>query len=136
MRLGLVCVRISRTMTRFLLALVVALVSEVACPSGQTTAAGEWQMSYVAPSGPQEGTLYLSQEGPRLTGHISSEYGEYVVRGTLDGQDIKFSWTVVEQGKDVVFAVTGKLDGDHITGTIRVGNVGTTSFRAERTDDA
>ena len=80
--------------------------------------------------------MYLTQEGPRLSGHISSEFGEYIVKGSLDKDDIKLSWSVYEQGKEVVFAVTGKLDGESINGTIKLGSVGTGGFRAERTAGA
>ena len=120
-----------------LVALLSALVSVTVTAKGQATAAGgEWQISFVSPSGPQELTMYLTQEGPRLSGHITSEFGEYVVRGSVDGQDIKLSWSVYEQGKEVPFSVTGKLDGNSITGMIKLGNVGTGPFRAERTDSA
>ena len=116
--------------------LLAILVAGSVVITGQATAAGEWQMSFVSPNGPQELTMYLTQEGPRLSGHISSEFGEYIVRGSLDGDDIKFSWSVYEQGKEVLFAVTGKLDGESITGSIKLGNVGTGPFRAERTASA
>ena len=120
-------------MRSILFALLTVLVCGVGVAAGQTTAAGEWQMSFVSPNGPQELTLYLTQEGPRLSGHISSEFGEYIVKGSLDKEDIKLSWSVYEQGKEVLFSVTGKLDGESITGTIKLGNVGTGPFRAERT---
>lgn len=123
-------------MRSLLLVLVTALMCGVVAVSAQATAAGEWQMSFVSPNGPQELTMYLTQEGPRLNGHISSEFGEYIVKGSLDGDDVKLSWTVYEQGKEVVFAVTGKLDGESIKGTIKLGTVGTGPFRAERTDSA
>jgi hypothetical protein len=123
-------------MRRTLFALLAVVLCAAASPSTQATAAGEWQMSYMTPNGPQEMTMYLSQEGPRLTGHISSEYGEYAVRGSLDGADIKISWSVFEEGKEVPFAVTGKLDGDSIIGSITIGKLGATRFSAQRTDSA
>jgi hypothetical protein len=120
-------------MRPILFALLTVLVCGVGVAAGQATAAGEWQMSFVSPNGPQELTMYLTQEGPRLSGHISSEFGEYIVKGSIDGEDVKLSWSVYEQGKEVLFSVTGKLDGESIKGTIKLGNVGTGPFRAERT---
>jgi hypothetical protein len=123
-------------MTRALLALLTILGCALPLTAGQGPANGEWQMSFVSPNGPQELTVYLSQEGPRLTGHISSEYGEYPVRGSVDGQNVTLSWTIVEQGKELAITANGKLDGDSMTGTIRLGNVGTARFSATRTDSA
>jgi len=94
---------------------------------------GEWSAQYVTPLGPQELTIYLQQEGPRLSGHTTSEFGEFQVRGTINGEDVKFSWTEVDGGKNVTISVTGKIDGDKIAGTATVGERGSGAFRAERT---
>src|SRR4051794_20835194 len=120
-------------MTRMLFALL-TIGCAASLTAGQASANGEWQMSFVTPNGPQEITVYLSQEGPRLTGHISSEYGEYPVRGSVDGQNVTLSWTIVEQGKELAITANGKIDGDSMTGTIRLGTVGTAPFSATRTD--
>jgi len=93
---------------------------------------GEWEAQYVTPLGPQELKIYLQQEGPRISGHTSSEFGEFPVRGSINGGDVKFSWTEVDGGKNVVISVTGKIDGDTITGTATVGERGSGAFRAER----
>jgi len=95
---------------------------------------GEWEAEYVTPLGPQELKIYLQQEGPRISGHTSSEFGEFPVRGSISGSDVKFSWTEVDGGKNVLISVTGKIDGDKITGTATVGERGSGAFRAERTD--
>ena len=94
---------------------------------------GEWEAEYVTPLGPQELKIYLQQEGPRISGHTTSEFGEFQVRGSINGADVKFSWTEVDGGKNVTISVTGKIDGDKITGTASVGEHGSGAFRAERT---
>jgi hypothetical protein len=94
---------------------------------------GEWEAEYVTPLGPQELKIYLQQEGPRISGHTSSEFGEFQVRGSINGGDVKFSWTEVDGGKNVLISVAGKIDGDKITGTASVGERGSGAFRAERT---
>jgi hypothetical protein len=94
---------------------------------------GEWDAEYVTPLGPQELKIYLQQEGPRISGHTTSEFGEFQVRGSINGNDVKFSWTEVDGGKNVAIGVTGKVDGDKITGTASVGERGSGAFRAERT---
>jgi hypothetical protein len=94
---------------------------------------GEWEASYITPLGPQELKIYLQQEGPRISGHTTSEYGEFQVRGTINGSDVKFSWSEVDGGKTIAVAVSGKVDGDTITGTATVGERGAGAFKAERT---
>jgi len=94
---------------------------------------GEWEATYVTPLGPQELKIYLQQEGPRITGHTTSEFGEFQVRGSINGNDVKLSWTEVDGGKELLIAVTGKVDGDTITGTASLGERGSGAFKAERT---
>jgi len=94
---------------------------------------GEWEASYVTPLGPQELKIYLQQEGPRLSGHTESEFGESQVRGSIQGDEVKFSWTEVDGGKQVTIAVTAKASGDVITGTAKIGDRGDGAFKAERT---
>jgi len=94
---------------------------------------GEWEAQYQTPLGPQELKLYLAQEGPRISGHTTSEFGEFQIRGTINGDEVKFSWTEVDGGKNIVIAVTGKVSGENITGTAKIGDRGEGAFRAERT---
>ena len=116
---------------------VVPFVSFVSfvIPSAQSApdVTGEWDASYVTPLGPQELKIYLQQEGPRITGHTTSEFGEFQVRGTINGSDVKFSWSEVDGGKTVTVSVTAKIEGDKITGTASVGERGSGAFNAERT---
>jgi hypothetical protein len=111
------------------LVLFVPLLSAQAAPD----VTGEWDASYVTPLGPQELKIYLQQEGPRISGHTSSEFGEFQVRGSINGNDVKFSWAEVDGGKNISVSVTGKVDGDTITGTATIGERGAGAFKAERT---
>jgi hypothetical protein len=98
----------------------------------QSDVTGEWDAMYQTPLGPQELKMYLTQEGPRISGHTTSEFGEFQIRGSINGSDVKLSWTEVDAGKELLIAVTGKVDGDKITGTAKLGDRGEGPFRAER----
>lgn len=102
--------------------------------AAQATLTGEWAMSFTTPRGGRtEYTLYLTQEGPRLTGHLTSEYGETPVKGTVNGEDVKLAWSIMENGKPLDLSVTATAKGDTISGTIKIGTVGEGTFSAERT---
>jgi hypothetical protein len=118
--------------TRTLMAALLALV--IAVPlAAQADVAGEWEASYSTPLGPQEVKIYLSQEGPRISGHTTSEYGESQVRGTINGQDVAFTFSATDAGREVEIRVTAKADGDRMRGTAKIGDRAEGSFSAERT---
>ncbi|HYM25893.1 MAG TPA: hypothetical protein VEU08_21900 [Vicinamibacterales bacterium] len=100
----------------------------------QVDVTGEWEATYVTPLGPQELKMYLQQEGPRISGHTTSEFGEATIRGSISGSDVKLSWTEVDGGKSLEISVTGKVDGGTITGTAKLGDRGEGRFRAEKSD--
>jgi hypothetical protein len=95
---------------------------------------GEWAMSFTTPRGGRsEFTLYMTQEGPRLTGHLTSEYGETPVKGSVNGDEVKLAWSTMENGKPMDISVTATAKGDTLNGTIKLGTVGEGVFTAERT---
>jgi hypothetical protein len=91
-------------------------------------------MSFTTPRGGRsEYTLYMTQEGPRVTGHLTSEYGETPVKGSVSGDEVKLAWSIMENGKPLDISVTATVKGDSINGTIKLGTVGEGTFNAERT---
>ena len=102
--------------------------------AAQATLTGEWAMSFTTPRGGRsEYTLYMTQEGPRLTGHLTSEYGETPVKGSVNGDEVKLAWSIMENGKPLDISVTATVKGDSLNGTIKLGTVGEGVFTAERT---
>jgi hypothetical protein len=95
--------------TAFSLAFVLSLL--LTPVFAQADMSGEWAIEFNSPQGPQEFTMYVQQQGPRLTGRLTSEYGEFPLRGSLDG----------------------KVDGDSMTGTAKLGNRGTGQLTGTRT---
>ena len=95
--------------------------------------AGEWEVSFPSPAGPQEFTMYVMQQGPRLTGRLTSEYGEYPLRGTIDGAAFTITWTLPDGGRTVEVTFTGKVDGDSLSGTAKLGTRGSGPLSGTRT---
>lgn len=119
--------------TRFVLALAAAVLAMVLPLAAQTDVTGEWDASYGTPLGPQELKIYLTQEGPRVTGHTTSEYGESQVRGSINGSDVTFTFSSTDGGKAVDIQVTAKVEGERMRGTAKIGGRAEGAFTAERT---
>ena|SRR5215472_5837268 len=94
---------------------------------------GEWSVTVTAPRGELDYTMYLTHEGPRLTGYFQSQYGEMPVKGSVNGDEVKLSWTMTDGAKELSVTMTGKVKGDTISGTARLGDIGEGAFRAEKT---
>jgi len=114
-------------------AALVLLLLAAAPLAVQTDVTGEWEASYTTPLGPQELKIYLTQEGPRVTGHTTSEYGESQVRGTINGRDIQLTFSATDGGKAIDIRVTARVDGDTMKGTAKLGDAGEGAFTADRT---
>ena len=104
-----------------------------AAQAAPTDMTGEWEVSFPSPAGPQEFTMYVLQQGPRLTGRLTSEYGEYPLRGTMDGVVFTITWSLPDGGRTVEVTFTGKVDGDSMSGTAKLGTRGSGPLSGRRT---
>lgn len=114
-------------------ALGIAMATMAAAVAAQATVTGEWALEITTPNGHVEYVLYLNQEGPRVTGHLTSEYGETPVRVTLKDAAITLTWSQAEGGKQIEIQLTGTVKGDSMTGMAKLGTVGEGPFQADRT---
>jgi hypothetical protein len=112
-------------------ALLVCLIA-LARAAAQADAAGEWTVSFATPSGPAEFTMYVNQEGTRLTGRLTSDAGEFPLRGTVDGDSVTITWTLPDAGRLLNVIFTAKISGDEMTGTARLGDRGQGPFSGQR----
>jgi hypothetical protein len=115
------------------LAVALAMTLLVLPARAQTDMTGEWDISFNAPQGPQEFTMYVQQQGPRLTGRLTSEYGEFPLRGSIDGNAFTINWSMPDGGRELDITFTGKVEGDNMTGTAKLGNRGTGQLSGTRT---
>ena len=116
-------------------ALVLCLALLVACVTlraGDEGAAGNWRVEFVTPQGQVAINMTINQTGTKLTGRVTDEYGEWPIEGRLTGDQLTVVWTVPEDGKLLEITMKGKLDGDVITGTAKLGDVGEGPLRARR----
>ena len=127
-------------------AMLVAIVAP-ALAQDKATATGTWKWTQQGRQGgnPTEVTMKLKQEGDKLTGTVSSNFGGNPVETAISDATIKdgeLKFNVVREGQDGtkrITSYTGKLDGDTIKGSIereRQGEKVKTDWEAKRAKDA
>jgi len=117
------------------LVLAVCLAAAAAPRGAEPTATGEWRVTFVVPTGTRTVSMYIRQTGTKLTGAVVNEDGEFPLEGRLTGDQVSVSWSVPEDGKLMEITMKGKLSGDTITGTAKIGDVGEGPLTARRTAD-
>ena len=107
-----------------------------AAAAAQQTAAGLWRVEFVTPLGQVGVNMTINQSGGKLTGHVTDEYGEYEINGRIAENPVTVVWSVPEDGKMLEITMRGKLEGNVITGTAKLGDVGEGPLSARRTGEA
>ena len=96
------------------------------------SAAGTWNITTNTPMGAQKGTLTLEVDGSSLTGNMSSAQGTIEIEnGQADGDSV--SWDAkITQPMPMTLEFSGTVDGDSISGSVKLGAFGTATFSGDR----
>ena len=121
-----------KTLTVILVAMAIALVPVAAQDAKKIDITGTWEMTVESPQGQMLITANYKQEGETLTGTHVSEMGEAPLKGTVKGADIEYTITLDMGGQQFSILHKAKVDGDTITGSAIVGEMGTIAFTAKR----
>ena len=122
-----------------LTALVIAmLLAAVPAFAADTKVAGDWTLSVETPNGTRTPTASFKQEGENLTGTYKGALGEAPLKGTIKGNEIKFTVTVTTPNGDLALDYSGTVDGDSMKGTVKFGQAGegTWTGKKKATDGA
>ena len=98
----------------------------------QAGAAGDWELTMATPQGNQTVGLSLSLAADKVSGELSSPMGAVPVTGTATGNDVALSAELAVQGMNLEFGITGKVDGDTMAGSVKVGDFGEFPFTGKR----
>ncbi len=119
-----------------LLALMVGIampvVAQEAAKDKKVDVTGAWEMVVDSPQGQMTMTANYKQEGETLTGTHVSEMGELPLKGTVKGATIEYTITVDFGGQSMTIKHTGTVDGDTMTGTADLGDMGSMKWTAKR----
>ena len=109
---------------------VIAVPTAIAADAANVN--GEWNLTVETPNGTGTPSVIFKQDGENLTGTYKGRFGESSVKGTIKGNDIKFSVTISPQGQDIVIEYSGTVDGDSMKGKARFGEMSEGSFTGKR----
>ena len=94
---------------------------------------GKWLFNVETGSGSGTPTFTFTQDGEKLTGRYTGQFGEADLTGTVKGQDIAFSFNVDAQGTMLNFKYTGTIENkDALKGKVEIVGLGDGTFTAKR----
>jgi carbon-monoxide dehydrogenase large subunit len=92
---------------------------------------GEWHMVMSTPMGPQEMTGRFVTDGTTVSGELIAPEGAQGFAGTVEGNLVKFNLAVEQPMKMTLkYAIT--VDGDQMTGKVKLGMFGSAKLTGER----
>jgi len=106
------------------------------------SAAGAWDVILNTPGGARNFRAVFKVDGDKLTGELKREGAAAAdpaglpVEGKINGNDIEFSYTVKYQDNDLTITMSGKIDGDSMSGTASFGGFAEDEWKAKRASAA
>jgi hypothetical protein len=93
---------------------------------------GKWDVTVSSPMGAQKSVLTLSESGGALTGKLEGEQGALEIKnGKASGDDV--SWAAdMTQPMPIALEFSGKVQGDAISGNVKLGAFGSATFSGTR----
>jgi hypothetical protein len=94
---------------------------------------GQWAATFDTQIGEQHYTYTLKADGEKLTGTAKNDRGSTeITNGTIKGDDVSFTENIDFQGNQLVISYTGKISGDELKLTRKVGDFATEELTAKR----
>ncbi len=95
---------------------------------------GKWMAQFDTQIGPQKYTFEFHVDGTKLTGKaVNEQFGSTdIAEGKVEGDSISFVEPLDFQGNELRIIYTGKMDGDTIKFTRKVGDFATEELIATR----
>ena len=94
--------------------------------------AGLWNLTVNTQAGTGTPTLQLVQDGEKLTGIYTGRFGTSPITGTLKDNAIQFAFTVSGPMGSAEVTYTGTVDGNTMSGDMKMGEMGGGSFTGKK----
>ncbi|HJZ70401.1 MAG TPA: hypothetical protein VKE51_01610 [Vicinamibacterales bacterium] len=95
---------------------------------------GKWLFNVETAAGSGTPTITLKQDGEKLTGHYSGQFGEIDnLTGTIKGRDLTLKFSADAQGTSLEFTYTGTVEGsDTMKGKVNIAGLGDGTWTAKK----
>lgn len=98
---------------------------------------GQWHAEFESPRGPQKIQFEFKTDGDKLTGKTISQFGgrsreAEIQDGKVDGDTLSFAQVIRFQDNEMRIVYTGSVGADGIAFSRKVGDFGTSDFKAAR----
>jgi hypothetical protein len=111
----------------------VLVVTSLAISAFAADPTGTWKASFDTQIGEQHYTYELKADGEKLTGKATNDTGATdITEGTVKADDIFFVENLNFQGQPLRIEYKGKISGDEIKFTRKVGDFATEELVAKR----
>ena len=117
---------------KLIIAIVFASVAALAVAAQAKNVTGNWKLTIETPNGPGTPSLVLKQEGEALSGTYKGRFGDAPLKGTVKGNEIKFTVKVNAQGNELEIEYAGTVDGDTMKGKVKFGEFGEGTFSGKK----
>jgi hypothetical protein len=96
------------------------------------TANGNWNLVVSTPMGERRATLSLKTDGSTLTGsQMADGNSAEIFEGIVNGNQL--SWKVsITDPMPMTLEFNGTVDGDEVSGSVTLGNFGSSTFSGTR----
>jgi hypothetical protein len=101
-------------------------------PAAGTNLTGRWDVDVEFFSSKSRHTLFLMQEGNRLSGSHKGDFAVRDISGTIEGDQVKLRSQLSMPGDSVGFIFAGSLSGETMSGAIYMGEYLNAKFSAKR----
>jgi hypothetical protein len=103
--------------------------------AAQANVAGNWVITFESPQGPVAINAVLEQDGSNVTGtaEVPMIESAEMSAGSIDGSALTFAVSVVYEAQVYRLDFAAEVEGDAMTGTVSLPEMGTIPFRGERT---
>ncbi len=108
------------------------VTSPLAASAQTTNVAGAWDVTLSTPQGDNTVNVVLKQDGDKITGTLASPMGEVPLTGTATAGNLKAVGNIDVGGAALELTLTGKVAGDSLNGTVKLGDFGEFPFAGKR----
>src|SRR4029078_1457140 len=77
---------------------------------------GEWAVTLTLPLGDTWVNMFIVQKGSDLTGYLINEVGKFDLKGTVNRDLVKFTWTFPDGGRLLDITFNGKVERNTMSG--------------------